>query len=97
MKYGRELALIVVLFLVSGCGSLSSRWRGSAGAYPGVRFDSEQVTHYTTEGEWIALFDIPLSALVDTLCLPYDLTNDQETAPAVPSDSYSRTVRVGYK
>jgi uncharacterized protein YceK len=75
MKITLNLALVAVLVLLTGCGSLASRWRGQRGeAYPGVRMDVEHATHYTTEGEWIALFDIPLSAIVDTLFLPYDLS-----------------------
>jgi uncharacterized protein YceK len=59
---------------VTGCGSISSRWRGERNtAYPGVKMDAEHATHFTTEGELIALFDIPLSAFVDTIFLPYDL------------------------
>ncbi len=75
MKKALLLSLAVGMLLFTGCGSLTARWRGQRGtAYPGVRMDAEHATHFTSEGEWIALFDIPLSAVVDTLFLPYDLT-----------------------
>lgn len=75
MKKALLLGLAVMMFAFTGCGSLTARWRGQRGiAYPGVRMDAEHATHFTSEGEWIALFDIPLSAVVDTLFLPYDLT-----------------------
>ena len=83
MKTTLNLALVAALLLLTGCGSLASRWRGQRGeAYPGVKMDAEHATHFTTEGEWIALFDIPLSAVVDTLFLPYDLTGPDKTAEA---------------
>lgn len=87
MKTTLNLALMVALLLLTGCGSLASRWRGQRGeAYPGVKMDVEHATHYTTEGEWIALFDVPLSAIVDTLFLPYDLSKPS-SAPDQPQQS----------
>ena len=86
MKTTLNLALVAALLLLTGCGSLTSRWRGQRGeAYPGVKMDAEHATHFTTEGEWIALFDIPLSAVVDTLFLPYDLSGPKK--PAVHADN----------
>ena len=87
MKTTLNLALVAALLLLTGCGSLTSRWRGQRGeAYPGVRMDAEHATHFTTEGEWIALFDIPLSAVVDTLFLPYDLTGSAQAPEAHAQD-----------
>lgn len=78
--------LVALLFLLPGCGSLSERWNGHYGAYPGVRFDVQQTANYTTEGEWIAAFDIPLSALLDTICLPYDISHENRVLHACPSN-----------
>ena len=87
MKKALLLSLAVGMLLFTGCGSLTARWRGERGtAYPGVRMDAEHATHFTTEGEWIALFDIPLSAVVDTLFLPYDLTGPDRAAEAHAQD-----------
>ena len=83
--------LAALLLLAAGCGSLSSRWNGNYGPYVGVKLDIEQVTHYETEGEVIAAFDIPLSAIADTLFLPYDLSRPErkvaDTASATASSS----------
>jgi|ERR1051325_6279485 uncharacterized protein YceK len=92
-----NLAAIALLLLATGCGSISSRWRGASGTYSGVRFDCEQVTHYSTESEVIAVFDIPLSAVVDTLCLPYDLSARENVEPAGPNAVEPGTGRLGYK
>jgi uncharacterized protein YceK len=73
MKTTLNVGLAIALALLTGCTSIASRWRGERGtAYPGVRMDVEHVKHYTTEGELIAIFDLPLSALVDTIFLPWD-------------------------
>lgn len=78
MKVTLNLALAAALLMLPGCGSISARWRGERGtAYPGVRMDAQHATHFSTEGEFIALFDIPLSAVVDTVMLPWDLNKDQ--------------------
>jgi uncharacterized protein YceK len=77
MKMMLNLSLAAAVLMLTGCGSISARWRGERGRpYPGVRMDVQHATHYTTEGELIALFDIPLSAVVDTLFLPWDLDDE---------------------
>jgi uncharacterized protein YceK len=77
MKALLHVILAAGLLGLTGCGSMTARWRGErGGAYPGVKMDAEHATRYSTEGEWIALFDIPLSAVLDTIMLPYDLGNE---------------------
>lgn len=87
MKTALNLLLAAVIVTVlTGCGSISARWRGERGKpYPGVRMAADTVTHYTREGELIAIFDMPLSAVVDTIMLPWDLTAQEQAAPA-PSE-----------
>jgi uncharacterized protein YceK len=83
MKISLNLGLAGALLVLTGCGSISARWRGERGAaYPGVKMAAQHATHYTSEGELIALFDIPLSAVVDTIMLPYDLNKTQEPEAA---------------
>jgi uncharacterized protein YceK len=77
MKLILNLCLAAAVFVLTGCGSISARWRGEQGRpYPGVRMAAQHATHYTTEGELIALLDIPFSAVLDTLLLPYDLDDE---------------------
>ena len=90
MKLMLNLGLAAALVVLTGCGSISSRWRGDRGAaYPGVKLAIESGTHYSTEGEWISFLDVPLSAVVDTFLLPYDLAKE---APAAPSGAPVETV-----
>jgi uncharacterized protein YceK len=94
------LAGIGLLLLPTGCGSLGSRWRGGSGAYQGVRFDYGQIVHHSTESELIAVADIPLSAIVDTLFLPYDLSVEEREKSDVTnasSASSASTARIGHK
>ena len=100
MKNLLYLAAIALLLLPTGCGSLGSRWRGGSGAYQGVRFDYGQIVHHSTESELIAAADIPLSAIVDTLFLPYDLAmEDKEKSDAMdsPPAASASAGRIGYK
>ena len=86
MKTVLNVCLAAALILATGCSSITARWRGERGrAYPGVRMDVEQVKNYQTEGELVAILDIPLSAIVDTLFYPYDVSVD-ETAPQPKSE-----------
>jgi uncharacterized protein YceK len=100
MKNLLNLVMLALLLLATGCGSLGSRWRGGTGAYQGVRFDCEQVAHHSTESEFIAVADIPLSAIVDTLFLPYDLATEEREkleSAGVPTTASTGAGRVGYK
>ena len=81
-------SLAALPLLVAGCGSISSRWAGNYGPYVGVKVDIDTVTHYQSEGELIAIADIPLSAVADTLFLPYDLTRpNRETSTQTVANS----------
>ena len=87
-----NLGLAAVLVVMTGCGSISSRWRGDRGAaYPGVKLAAESGTHYTTEGEWIAFVDVPLSAVLDTLMLPYDISKTATNTAAAGRPGNARS------
>lgn len=98
MRTALNASLVVVLFLFTGCGSISSRWRGERGPYVGVKLSAETVSHFNHEGELImAVVDIPLSAIVDTLYLPYDLTAGAPAKHDELAGSDPSTGRIGYK
>ena len=44
--------------------------------------DIDQVKTYGTEGDLIAILDLPLSALVDTFFIPWDLDGEEEVLRA---------------
>ena len=100
MKILLNFAAMALLLLTTGCGTLTSHWRGGTGTYQGVRFDCEQIAHHSTESELIAVADIPLSAIVDTLFLPYDLAVDEKEKSADTGDARTASPgagRIGYR
>lgn len=99
MKTTLNVCLLVLLFVFTGCGSIASRWNGERSPYVGVRFDGDCVTHTPLGEEMlvpVALADLPLSAVVDTLFLPYDLTGEKQAPVDGPPASPSGAARVGY-
>lgn len=104
MRTALNTCLLVLLFVLTGCGSIASRWRGERGPYVGVRFDADCLAD-TQIGEMllapVALADIPLSAILDTFYLPYDLTGEKqevrnEPPPSEPLPNPAATGRTGY-
>jgi uncharacterized protein YceK len=100
MRIALNACLVVLLFVFTGCGSITSRWRGERAAYAGVRFDHDCLTHPIVGEEFIlpvAAVDLPLSAVLDTFFLPYDLTGEtrHEERSEPPSETLA-TGRVGY-
>ena len=90
-KKARRLAL--GLFLLCGCGAIQvrSQW-GTPPPYSGVQFDLSglsQVPHcVATATDWLTgvnaliispvmLVDVPLSFIVDTLFLPWEMRSEQ--------------------
>jgi uncharacterized protein YceK len=83
MKATLNVCLAAAILFLTGCTSISARWRGERGrAYPGVRMDVEHVRNYQTEGELIAILDLPFSALVDTLFIPWDVDGEESALQA---------------
>jgi len=102
MRTALNASLLALLFVFTGCGSFASRWNGERGAYVGVRYDSDCVTG-AAEGllSVVAFADMPLSAVMDTLFLPYDLTGKEpevqsEPPPSEPPPSPPGAGRVGH-
>lgn len=68
---GRICLATLVLFLLTGCGSIISRTFPGQGHghqfYPGVQWDLRD-----TAWKYITIIDLPLSMVVDTILLPVD-------------------------
>lgn len=105
----RQLVLLgAALFFCPGCGSLSSHTqqddRGK-GPYSGVRADAWCLSHPNRIGDAVighvspalvvpcCIIDLPLSAAVDTLLLPIDLTYNGSNAPG-PIELDLREIRL---
>src|SRR2546425_1127380 len=62
--------------VTTGCGTIATHVGGvdkatNDGAYRGRRYDCRHCTD--DQGGGLLMFDMPLSAVADTLCLPFDL------------------------
>ena len=81
--------------LLTGCGTIISHADGQGGVYSGVSADAKLLatvgneTHDMPVVPWavpFSIFDMPLSAVADTLCLPYVLATPKSGAPGVPDE-----------
>ena len=66
--------LISSAFMTTGCSSVMSHTGASQGYYPGTRASAELLTD--DKSSWaikpLALVDLPFSAVMDTILLPWD-------------------------
>ena len=85
------VCLSCVLIAGSGCASIAAHNKEprNARAYPGVRDDAYFLTHPHEADmpviQWLCIFDLPFSALIDTILLPGDLAapHDQDVQERV--------------
>ncbi len=81
MRTALHLSLAFLVILLTGCGSINRRWEGNRGPYVGTKYDVESLKSASGEWEFFPALDIPLSAVVDTFFLPYDLAKGDNTKP----------------
>jgi uncharacterized protein YceK len=96
MRASRTItALLLLAPLFVGCGSIGGRHDSGfyPGLYPGVRYDCYYLSHPHENTDmqplwWMGSLDLPPSAVLDTLLLPYDFVtrpiavNYSETNPS---------------
>lgn len=101
MKY-RLAGLLACSALVgtSGCSSMMSHTGASQGYYPGTRASAELLTD--DQSSWalkpLALIDLPFSAVLDTVLLPWDYARaddsqaiDSPRARVIEAEKLART------
>ncbi|HBZ16521.1 MAG TPA: YceK/YidQ family lipoprotein [Pantoea sp.] len=73
-RFPLTAVLVCTTFATSGCSSVMSHTGASQGYYPGTRASAEMLTDDKTS--WaikpLALIDLPFSAVMDTILLPWD-------------------------
>ena len=81
MRLSLTLAVLAALF-TAGCGTLSDqidvKYPGQP--YGGVRYDINTAT-YEKGSAYLLFLDVPISAVFDTLFLPFDLSNGNSRRP----------------
>lgn len=73
-RFPLTAVLVCSTVVTSGCSSVMSHTGASQGYYPGTRASAEMITDDNTS--WaikpLALIDLPFSAVMDTVLLPWD-------------------------
>jgi uncharacterized protein YceK len=67
----RGVLLVSLLALLCGCQTSRSFDQGCPGVYSGVRYYADQVGGVPLDGKVFFTLDLPLSAVTDTLLLPF--------------------------
>lgn len=72
--------LAFIAAITSGCGTFMNQRTGDREVYGGVKRDWRDIkAEKVPESQaLITTLDLPLSAIGDTLCLPFDLAKDKE-------------------
>ena len=66
----RKVVLLLLLAPLFGCQTSRSFDQGCPGVYSGVRYYADQISETPFDGKVFFTFDLPLSAVLDTLLLP---------------------------
>jgi len=66
----RGLVLTTLLASLCGCQTARSFDKGCPGVYSGLRYYGDQIGEMPPDGKIFFTFDLPLSAVLDTLLLP---------------------------
>ncbi|MDN8600750.1 MULTISPECIES: YceK/YidQ family lipoprotein [Citrobacter] len=81
------------MVLLGGCSSVMSHTGGKEGTYPGTRASatmiSESDTNWGTKS--LAILDMPFTAVMDTLLLPWDLFRKDNSVRSRVERSEERT------
>ena len=67
----RGVVLVSLLALLCGCQTSRSFEQGCPGVYSGVRYYTSHVSGIPLDGKIFFTLDLPLSAVTDTLLLPF--------------------------
>lgn len=73
--------LLVLLAALPGCQSLRS-WESCPGVYSGLRYYNDQLPELPMDGKAFFTVDVPLTAVADTLALPFTAFADPKLPPA---------------
>ena len=105
-KYFRLVSILLIFFL-NGCASIECRTKKyplvAPGVYPGVRKDLDDITPNEDFFKTGTLFriapiiDLPLSFVLDTICLPFDIyQNNKDIKAEVPETKGHEPILIKY-
>ncbi len=83
-KYSTVAIVASLMLTISGCSSVMCHTGTDTGYYPGTRAAADLITN--GDNEWpirsLAVIDLPFSALLDTMLLPWDYLRHNNTVAA---------------
>ncbi len=87
-----SVGVLLVCASLFGCQTTRSFSDGCPGVYSGVRYYSHQIDSMPWDGKIFFAVDLPFSAMLDTLLLPFTSFTDPERPPEgwVPGCAWSR-------
>ncbi|HFZ8994827.1 TPA: YceK/YidQ family lipoprotein [Citrobacter freundii] len=81
---------------LNGCSSVMSHTGGKEGTYPGTRASADMIANSDTN--WgtksLAILDMPLTAVMDTLLFPWDLFRTDSSVKSRVEQSEEKTKRI---
>ncbi|HEB0854142.1 TPA: YceK/YidQ family lipoprotein [Citrobacter freundii] len=93
----KKMLLTVIMYsamvLVSGCSSVMSHTGGKEGTYPGTRASATMISESDTNRgtKSLAILDMPFTAVLDTILLPWDLFRSDNSVRSRVERSEERT------
>jgi len=89
-----KLTTFSAVVVLCGCSSVMSHTGGKEGTYPGMRASATMLadddTHWGTKS--LVVLDMPFTAVVDTLLLPWDLFRTDKSVRSRVEQSEQETL-----
>lgn len=82
------------LLMMSGCSSVMTHTGGQAGVYPGTRASMDMLTDSETSWGYkpFVALDMPLTAVMDTVLLPWDMFRTDKSLKSQVEASESKNL-----
>lgn len=89
-----KLTMCSAMILLCGCSSVMSHTGGKEGIYPGTRASANMLadddTNWGTKS--LVVLDMPFTAVIDTLLLPWDLFRTDKSVRSRVEQSEEKTL-----
>nr|WP_269468348.1 YceK/YidQ family lipoprotein [Leclercia tamurae] len=89
-----KLTMCSAMILLCGCSSVMSHTGGKEGTYPGTRASANMLadddTNWGTKS--LVVLDMPFTAVIDTLLLPWDLFRTDKSVRSRVEQSEEKTL-----
>ncbi|WP_202306457.1 YceK/YidQ family lipoprotein [Dryocola clanedunensis] len=92
--YFPKIVLSSGIFVMCGCSSVMTHTGGQEGYYPGTKASYEMLTDSDTSWGYkpFVALDMPLTAVMDTVLLPWDMFRDDKSLKSRVEASESKNL-----